>query len=227
MHVVGLLLVAMLVGSCTVGKEFTRPMPDQLELGNVTKEDILRLYGKPERQEVSRITAPAGSGRAPLGGDAPPVLGGTITTLTYSHADVTKAVFLPGALPVTKTIVFDFFNDKLVGYNFLSNFEADSSNFDENRIESLAKGVATREDVTRLLGAPTGRAIFPATSDIANERYTYQYSEISDGQRNAKRLDIEFDQDGTLVDARFKSSNSPFVPPRPPGALLPIVIPQK
>jgi hypothetical protein len=214
-------LVLATLGACR--KEFARPAPEKLVLGQVTRPEILLAYGKPVWERTNVVGAPAT--RAP---SEPGSASGTFRTLSYHYRDPAE-VFLQGASAGEKTIVFEFVNDRLFAYNFVSSFHSDSSNFDESNVVQLENGRTTREDVEALFGPPGGRAVFPATAlAVGEEKWIYQYAVGVGSERERKRLDLVFTNDGKLRDFRFVS-RSGFVPSTGHGvaAPVPIIIPAR
>jgi len=57
---------------------------------------------------------------------------------------------------VGRAIRFEFWNDRLVGYNFLSSFNEDPSDFNATKIADIEKGKTTRAEIIQRLGPPTG-----------------------------------------------------------------------
>lgn len=200
MRRIAYVLVALAAVGCTSGRDFTRPAADSLSLGTVTRADILAAYGRPDRQLTRVVAAPAadnGSSSA----QAPAM--GALTSLFYSYEEP-LGVAWAGPPPHQKLLKFDFANDRLFSYSYLSNFERDSSDFDEAKMAALANGVTTKGDVLSLLGEPSGRAVFPALLP-GDERYVYQFVDATRGERLVKRLELVFDDDGVLRDFGFVS----------------------
>jgi hypothetical protein len=197
-----LALLALAAASCATGRDFARPAADALPLGITTRADILAAYGKPDRQLVRVVSAPEGGSGAGAR-DAPTM--GALTSLFYTYED--QAPFGSGERR-QKLLKFDFANDRLFAYSFLSNIPRDSSDFDEVRMTGLANGVTTKDEVRALFGEPSGRAMFPALLP-GDERYVYQFVDAADGEKLLKRLELVFGEDDVLRDFSFVSDLGP------------------
>jgi hypothetical protein len=197
-------LLLLLAAGCTSGRDFVRPGADVLSLGQMTRADILARYGRPERQLTRVVAAPeSGAGLAD-----PASAMCDFTSLFYTYEDLAEAGWNGGAAR-QKQIKFDFANGRLFSYTFLSNFDADSSNFDERRIALLENGITTKDEVLALFGAPSGRTIFPGASP-GDEKYVYQYIEKTRRERLMKRLELIFDDDDVLRDFSYASDFGPL-----------------
>jgi hypothetical protein len=213
--------LAVVVAACTSGQNFTRPSPESLALGSVGRADILASYGKPERELTRVIAAPAGFS----GGSSEIPSSGLLTSLFYTYRDRTLTAWT-GRDPLQKLIRFDFANDRLFAYRFLSTFEEDSSDFDDARVAQLVNGATTKQEAVALLGAPTGRSIFPAVLP-GDEKYVYQHVENRGGDRHVKSLELIFGDDDRLRDFSYLSDVGPAPRPTPASVPLPIFIPSK
>jgi hypothetical protein len=216
-------LVLVPLIACTTGRDFVKPTPESLVLGKVTRAEIQNIYGTPYRQNAGVISTSEGNANVPRGPFDPALTTGSFPHLTYLYADKTST-FLVGAPPTQKLIGFDFWNDTLVGYNFLSNFKTDTSNFDDSRVGNLVKGVTSKDDVVRMLGAPTGRGVYPIVQTVGDEKYLFTYVEVSRSERLVKNLEMLFGSDGVLHDYRFVSDTAPL-PAQPASNSVPIFIP--
>jgi hypothetical protein len=207
-----LVVAAAALAGCTHGKEFARPDPDSLVLGQTDRTTILTQYGEPIRRSTLVVTNGNELVTDPASPFARAPALGTYETIIFRYADTTGA-FLIGNPAVSKVIAFDFWNDKLVAYNFISSFEADSSNFNEAMIQLLEKGRTTKAKAADILGAPTGRTGYPTVQTQGDEKFIYQYIDVQRSQRTSKRLEVLFGADGVLKDYRFASDTQPVVAP--------------
>ena len=75
-----------------------------------------------------------------------------------------------------RALTYYFYNDTLVGEEFISSVKSDNSNFDDKQVEGIKKGQTTRAEVTKLLGEPTATFIPPMVKETSGEAigYTYQ-----------------------------------------------------
>ncbi len=217
---IALTAAMLLLTACQNARNFQRPDPDGLQLGEVTKEEIVKIYGPPAQQRTQVVSAPAASPSA-AAADQKPVVSGTFTTYNYLYRNPGE-VFMRGNLAGEKILVFEFFNEKLFAYNFVSDVEADNSNFDESNISRLENGRTGRDEIEALLGTPTGRGTFPAAPP-GNEKLTYQYVTTSTTQLEMKRLDMFLDDKGILQNFGFDSRVIPYRAPA--SAPMPVFIP--
>jgi hypothetical protein len=231
---IGLLAFALALAGCAHGQNFTKPDPGSLPLLQTSRAQVEALYGRPNRQSAGIIGASVRRPEKPSGldsviSDGPfsadrSIADGSYASYLYLHSDNTRAFWFGGP-PQVKAIGFDFWNDKLVAYNFVSDFDDDSSNFDESRVQQLRKNAATKEDVTRLFGPPSGRATFPLVRNPTDEKFMYHYVKLSRGERWTKRLEILFDDKGVMRDFRFTSNSEQMPTPTGP-TMVPIFIPR-
>ena len=219
-------LFMLCLAGCHTGHDFPRPTADSLVLGQSMRAEILRIYGKPTRESSAVLSSAQTEGVTRGEFDMTPV-SGSFASLVYLYADRTRTV-LVGALspPPVLVAAFDFWNENLIGYNSVSTFVEDLSNFDESRIAEIRKSQSTKADITQLFGPPSGRAIYPAVQHQGNEKFIYSYLQVRGGERFSKRLEILFGADGVVLDYRFASDTTPIVRPAPTTTATPIFIPQ-
>jgi len=213
-------LALLLAGCNTAGRDFARPTADSVVLGTTTRAEILQKYGPPARQSSLAGGLPGGSPPAqPAPG--PPrdpfdivLAPGTYVSLTYAFAEKESPVF---SFDVNRrAVTFIFWNDRLVAYSFASNFQQDSTDFDEAKISGIEKGKTTKGELRQLLGIPTGRAVYPFVQRPGEERLSYHYTitEMKTLQQRTKDLQVLFSADGWATDYRFGSDVNPVPAPR-------------
>jgi hypothetical protein len=219
-------LFLLCLGACHTGHDFPRPTPDSLVLGQSMRAEILRTYGKPTRESSAVLSSAQTEGVTRGEFDMTPV-SGSFATLIYLYADRTRMVLMGArSPPPAKVAAFDFWNETLIAYNFVSTFKEESSNFDDSRIAEIRKGQSTKADIAQLFGPPSGRAIYPAVQHQGNEKFVYSYVQVRNSERFAKRLEVLFDANGIVLDYRFVSDTTPIVTAAPSSAAVPIFIPQ-
>lgn len=161
-----LFLIAALA-ACKHGRDFARPSPETLVLGSTSRADVEGNYGRPVQQSSAiRTDNGEGAGYVPATPFAGAFVAGSFSSISYVHSDETARI-LYGGRTKAKAVNFVFWNDVLVGYDYISTFDDDPTNFDETRINSIKKGQTTRSDLVQLLGQPTGRAVYPLIRDRA------------------------------------------------------------
>lgn len=182
-------------GGCTVGTEFTRPSPASLALGKTTRAEISDRLGKPYR-EATNIQE-----------------GKVIKTLVYSHA--TAAPYVENVK--TRAMAFHFYEGVLVGYDFLSSYDEDKTDFDESRVEQIKKGETGETQVVELFGLPGGRYIYPMTKERGQTALVYQYLRMDRTglrggavtQSSRKNLRVILGADGKVVDIILSATAKP------------------
>lgn len=212
---VACIMGALLVAGCT-GRDFVKPAPESLSLGVTPQDEVVAKYGQPYRQSTEILS---GAG-APNAAVRP---AGTYNHLVYYYAD-RAALMLPGGRATERLLGFDFWNGKLYGYNFLSNFNSDSSNFDESKATQMERGRSTTDEVLDLLGPPTGQGVYPAIMDPSDRKFIYSYIAVQDQRRISKRLEILFSRDGKVRDFGFASDSGPAPAPAG-GGTVPVYVP--
>jgi hypothetical protein len=180
-------LVAV-VGCAGTARDFARPRESDLALGKATIADIIARFGPPHQR-----------GRALKDGVE-------VVSLSYSHADSAARASGPGVAAV-KAIALYFAGGTLAGYESLSTFAADSSDFDDTRVSDIARGVTTEAQVRELVGAPSGMYIFPLTRAPGERALVYVYGEKRGAAPLArKQLVVTVDAAGVVQDVQFEKS---------------------
>ncbi|HET6220858.1 MAG TPA: hypothetical protein VFE11_01780 [Dongiaceae bacterium] len=169
----------MALAACTSrGKDFTRPDPASLVLGQTTLAEATVRFGPPTSRTVRRSLNPASIQQNP--GSAFPIattakVAGTIDSLSYSYIEITTPGLVVGPRHShSKSLFLAFWDERLVMYSFSSSFSRDSVSIDENRIRAFVRGQTTRADVLQALGPPTGEAIYPFVEKEGTRLLIYQ-----------------------------------------------------
>jgi len=216
-------LCALLCASCvaTTGREFARPTEQSIALGTSNSAQIRTTYGEPYEQNTETVSREATAGAASPFDAAP--MEGTVVLYTYFLRESQAPI--NGGGSTVKWVDFVFLNDKLYVYNYVSNFQSGSTQFDESKLAQLKKKKSTKQDVVSLLGEPGGRAIYPFVLLPGTEKYLYKYFEIEPASNKLKSKGVEllFDQHGILIDFRFASQSKAL--PNPAPAPAPVFIP--
>lgn len=184
---------AALLILCTgcAGKDFVRPSENSLGLGKTTLHEIQQRFGEP-RHEGSGVENEK-----------------TIRTFAYSYAG--GAGGLVGGVIPARAMIYSFCNDILIGYQFVSSFSEDSTDFNDAKINQIEKGRTREDEVIDLIGKPSGRFIYPI-ADKDGMTLGYVYSETRGPTPNMKfyrkNMKINLNQDGIVTDLKFSSSES-------------------
>jgi hypothetical protein len=181
------LLVAL--GGCA-GRDFTRPPADTLTLGKTTEAEVRQRFGDPSRQ-----------GTVVRNGE-------TMKSLNYGYAS--GAGSLVGGLTPSRGMGFYVWNDALVGHEFTSSFDADTTDFDATKVQQIRRGETTEAAVTALLGPPAGAYIYPMIPDKAARALVYLYSQTRGSAFSLKfyqqRLVVTIGPTGVVSEVQLTSS---------------------
>ena len=185
-------VLAVLLAACA-GRDFVRPAPESLKNGQTTYKEVLAQFGDPYREGTV------------VKNDK------TVKTLGYAYASVGGKPYREGVTPA-RAIAFYFFDDVLVGHEFISSWAEDNSDFDEGKVKDVVKGKTTRAEVIALLGRPAGYYIFPLIKQQPGEAAVYLYSETRGSAFNLKfyrkLLLVTFDTSGVVTEVDFTSSGT-------------------
>lgn len=220
---------ALSLAACTHGQNFEKPSLETFNLGVTSRFEVQSKFGNPYRQSATSRGDDETS-TAPSSPFAAVPVAGSMYFVSYLYHDDTLSLLFNRPVRA-KVINFAFWNDVLVGYNFVSGFTADSSNFNERFVSLLERGKTRKIDVEQMVGPPTGRVVYPLLRDNGDEEFIYEYVEIAGAihhERRAKSLYILFDRDGVLRDYSFSSSNTPLpMEPGPAIVPVPVILPKK
>ena len=149
------IVLALVLTGCA-GVNFKRPEPSSLTVGKSTSSDVIAQMGTPTATGETTKNAHK------------------IKGMGYSYAE--KGITAARTDVITaRSMYFSIFNDILVGKQFLSTFKEDITEFDETKTPQIIKGKTTRDDVVKLLGAPSGEAIFPIIKTLGESAINYRY----------------------------------------------------
>lgn len=184
-------VVAALVMFSGCASNFVRPASDKLTLGKSTSADITSLVGKPTSQTDSLV----------MNGEKTKVL-------TYYYNDGAK---FWGLIIPQRTLSYTLFNDTMVGQEFNSTMDGESTEFDGKKSTAIKKGVGTKADVIALLGKPSGEVIYPVIKDKNGTGLVYAYSYARFAgmltMYNHYLLLVTFDDKNVVEDVSYKVDN--------------------
>ena len=83
--------------------------------------------------------------------------GKSVKSITYVYASAGSEP-APRGVDSARGLTYYFYDDRLVGQEFISSFRSDSSNFDETKVESLRKGETTAPPSSRRWVRPALRS---------------------------------------------------------------------
>jgi hypothetical protein len=208
--------LALVLVACSRGKDFPRPDAASLRLGQTTTAELIAQAGPPAARAVRHSLNAAPAVTASV--DLDPALkaasvAGTVETLTWHFARSSPNVLYAPTDVRARQLTAIFWNDHLIYYNYTSSFANDSSNFDENRAMSFARGQATPAEVVQALGPPSGEAIYPYIAHDGGRLLLYDYlttqtsARVPLGPARSERVTqrklarLLFDPAGRLIDS--------------------------
>lgn len=148
------LLIA--VSGCASAPSFVKPAPDKLALGKSTGAEVLQTLK----------TQPATQSDVSINGEK-------VKVLNYFYGENPK---FWGLLISRRYQSYTLYNDILVGDEFTSTFEGESTEFDTDKIASIKKGKTTRAEVVALMGKPSGEVSYPIVIDKKWNGLVYSYT---------------------------------------------------
>lgn len=154
LHLVVLSVLMVALTGCA--HDFVRPAPDALKVGHSTKEEVLKAAGTPTFTNKNVK-----------------INGETIETLTYSYV---KGAKFYGLIAPQRTQTYSIFNNVLVGDEFNSSFDEETTNFEAEKVFGIVKGKSTRADVIAAMGKPAGNVLYPIIKDKNGKGIVYEYT---------------------------------------------------
>ena len=185
-------LAVVLALVCLVGADFSRPDPASFTLGKTTEQEIRQRFGAPDGELKTQM------GSEPL------------LVLQYTHTDLTSD------LVAARAMIYMFHGGRLVGFDYSSSFPADQTGFDEAAAKRVTRGVTTRTETLRLLGAPTGQFIYPsAYATVPGRRadvYSYSRTERTSAgatlAQTSRVLALVFDEREVVVETSLVTTST-------------------
>lgn len=159
LRLVSLSVAVLVLTGCA--HDFVRPAQDAVLLGHSTKEDVLKVAGNPTVKN-----------------DKIQINGENIQTLTYFYV---KGAKFYGLIAPQRTLTYSFFNNVLIGEEFNSSFDEESTNFEAEKAFILTKGKSTKADVIAALGKPAGEVRYPIIKDKEGKGIVYEYTATRNG----------------------------------------------
>ncbi len=179
--------LALMLAGCA-GTDFVRITDDSLILRQTTYDQIIARLGPPYREGL--VTKNNQQMKA----------------ISYGFSSASGEAVAEGVTPA-RSQAFFFFNNKMVGYEFVSSWKADSSNFDGTKVSLIRKGESTRNDVIRLLGKPGGKYIYPIIPNNNEEAMNYLYAQTKGSAFSLKvyqkQLIVTFNQRGIVTNIEY------------------------
>jgi hypothetical protein len=175
------------------GTDFVRPETDSFKYGQTSFSQVVAKMGAPRREGTVIKNEK------------------TVQTISYAFASVGGKPLHEG-VTAARAVAFYFYNDALVGQEFVSSWAEDNTDFDENKVQSIVKGKTTRGELARLIGKPGGRYIYPLIKATTGDADVYAFSETRGSAFNLKFfrkvLIVTFDASGVAADVEYSSSGT-------------------
>ena len=189
--VILLSVTVLAVAACAAGRDFVRPPTESLILGKTTYKEIFSEFGTPYREGTTLLN------------------GQSVKQVSYSYASGRGTPAVDGVTP-GRTMGFHFMDDVLVGYEFVSSFKGDQTDFDESKVKEIKIGKTTREEVIKLLGPAGGLRQFPLLKEPDHIGLTYFYSQTKSAGFSfkiyQKFLVVSVDSNNIVTDVVFTES---------------------
>lgn len=187
-RIVVLSILALLAGCA--GRNFVRPDAKTLPLGSMTKGQLLERFGKPYQTGTIMMN------------------GKSMEKLSYAYAS--GAASAVGGVTPGRSMNYYLFNDRLVGYEFMSSFPEDNTDFDEVKVAQINKGKTTVGEAIRLMDKPYGYHSFPMTERPDLKALAYAYVRLKGTVFNLsfyqKSLVVTYGADGIVTDVKLSTS---------------------
>ncbi|MFA4846342.1 MAG: hypothetical protein WC654_07360 [Patescibacteria group bacterium] len=184
----------LIVLSGCAGKDFVRPTQEAFKLGKTTYSQVVQQLGEPRREGTL------------LKNDK------NLKSITYAYAAVGGEPLEEGVIPA-RAMSYYFFEETLVGQEFVSSFKSDNSNFDDTKIPAIVKGKTTRSEIIQLIGRPSGSYVPPMVKATTGEALGYTYVTTRGGAFSGfkvfrKSLLISFNELDQVSETEFSSSGN-------------------
>ena len=141
----GVLVVLFLSfpGQLVAGTAFSCPDPGLVKLNVTTRAEIEESY-------------PYGFQPASFFRN-----GETVEIITYTQTSVRKSLAVAKKVTPARALSFYFLDGILVGYEFVSSFKEDHTDFDDAKVSEIKQGETTISGVEALLGRACGQHVRP------------------------------------------------------------------
>jgi hypothetical protein len=201
----------------TAGRDFQRPPPETLVLGQTTASEVEGRMGAPFTQSTNTVSDPTEEQRAKLTEFSAMPTPSTRTFIDYAY----------GQGQMRRELAFIFVDSRLAAYTFRSDFPNDNSDFDAGKVSLLRKGETTEAEAISLFGPQYGRATYPLVRDPGNHIVRYYFNSIVGTHHNAKELDLLADSRNRVIDYKIDSVSDEVSLPAARGVTsVPIFIPR-
>jgi hypothetical protein len=186
-----LVIVIVVLAGCA-GKDFVRPDSGAMKNGQTTYNQVVQQFGKPYAEGTLQKNDKL------------------VKTISYAYASVGGKSH-KGGTPA-RAMGFHFFDNILVGYDFVSSFAEDNTDFNEMKLNQITEGKTTLDEAIQILGEPSGYYIYPLIESNSEEAVAYSYSETKGSVFNMKMfrkiLVITYGGDRVVTKVEYISSGT-------------------
>ena len=179
-----------LLAACAQNKDFVRPSSEALSLGKSTYSDVVSVLGESGfRMQTGTINGEA------------------IQSIDYGYEEAAKFI---GLNAPQRVLHLTFFKGVLIGEEFNSSFDQDSTKFDVDRVFRLVNGKSTKADVIDALGKPSGEILYPLVNDKKGSGLVYWYTvnrPVFDYITHISRLIVFLDGRGIVKDISYREND--------------------
>ena len=184
------ILALLLVSAGCAGRDFTRPPPESLAIGQATEAEIRQRFGTPYRE-----------GAVIKNNE-------TMKVLIYAYATTISSA--PGGLVPERAQEFYLWQDVLVGHHFTSSFPDDKTDFDGAKASQIKKGETTEAGVVSLLGPADGDYRYPLIADKDARAAVYLFQQVRGTAFNLKIyrqiLIVQYDNTTMVKDLEYTAT---------------------
>jgi len=185
------LLLIVLLGACASNTPLQRPQPGSLVLGSTSYQETRARFGATSRTKNLQIR------------------GRRIQSVSYTYSDPQTPAYKVPTAETVRGLYLYFHQGVLVGYNYISSFPSDHTDFDQSMISGLVEGKSREAEVIARFGAPSGESMYPLTRHRGLRHLVYSYVQfIADpfghGDYSSKTLVITVDRSGLVRDLDYK-----------------------
>ncbi|MBI3432588.1 MAG: hypothetical protein HY018_10300 [Hydrogenophilales bacterium] len=180
----------VLLAACAQNKDFVRPSSEALRLGKSTYSDVVNVLGE------SGFKMQTGT-----------INGERIQSIDYGYSEAAKFI---GLNAPQRVLHLTFFKGVLIGEEYNSSFDQDSTKFDVDKVFRLVNGKSTRADVISALGKPSGEILYPLVKDRMGRGLVYWYTEnrpMFDYITHISRLIVFLDGRGIVKDISYREND--------------------
>jgi len=127
-----------------------------------------------------------------------------VMSMSYSYGDAAARASAPG-VSAARAMAFYFVKGTLVGYEAISTFAADSSDFDDTRVSDIRRGVTTEAQLGELVGRPSGLYVYPLAAAPGQRVLVYAHAQKRGKAPMArKQLLVTVDAAGIVRDLQWE-----------------------